>query len=492
MPERAMRRSLLPGGLRARLAAIIVLLVAGVVAASFFAVDRATRSELEGRIGDELREQFAEFEQETAGRDLSRPGTLERAAQGFIDSQRYHAESRIFAIEVGAERQVTSHPELVENEIEDELEDEDKEDGEAAEERLLFAPTGLTDVSTEETGELRVLSEPIVAGGERVGTFRVADPLEPVSEAEEGLRNAFLVVGIVALGLGILAAVLIADRITAPLRRAAEVATTVDAGDLGKRLEVGGSDEVSQLGGALNGMLDRLERAFERERGLVSDASHELRTPLTVLRGQVEMLERVGDDGAERDRIAASLMRELARMTRLVDDMLTLARADDDRLLEPRRFEVAEFLADLERDLPLLGSRRYEVDGPDAGVIEADPDRLSQVLRNLVRNAVEHTDEGGRVSVTATAADHAIEFAVVDDGPGIPPDELPLVFERFHRVDRARSRADGGSGLGLAIARAIVEAHGGRIWAENGEGGGAVVRFVLPGFYGSSRPSQPR
>lgn len=483
------RQPRLPGGLRTRLAATIALLVIGVGAISFLAVDRATRAELEGRIDDELSEQFAEFEQHTAGRDLSRPSSLERAARSFIDSQRYHAESRIFLIDVDGDREVTSHPELIEGEIERELEPDEEEESEGEDNGLLFSADGFADVSTEDTGELRVLTKPIVYEGERVGTFRVADPLESVSEAQEELRNAFLVVGLAAVALAIAAAILAANRITAPLRRAAEVAAALDAGDLSPRLDSEGDDEVAQLARSLNGMLDRLERAFERERAFVSDASHELRTPLTVLRGQVELLERSGGDAGERSEIAEALRREIARMARLVDDMLTLTRAEDGRLIERDRVDLADFLADLERDLPLLGPRAYEVRGPRAGALDADADRLSQVFRNLVRNAVEHTGPDGRVTVEATPDDGMIEFSVTDDGPGIPESDLPLVFERFHRVDEGRARDDGGSGLGLAIARAIVEAHGGRIWATSEPGSGAGIHFEIPGFEPAPRIS---
>jgi heavy metal sensor kinase len=469
----------LPGGLRTRLALTISLLILGVVGVAFVAVDRATRAELEGRVDDELAEQYAEFEQAIAGKALDDPGELERAARSFVVSQRYHAESRIFVIEVDGDRQVTSHPELIEREIK---EAEDGGDGREGDDgpALLGAPEGLSDVSTGRTGDLRVLSEPILRDGTPVGTFRVADPLENVGEAQEGMRNAFLIVGLAAIAVALVAATLAANRITAPLRRMTRVAADVDAGDLSPRFDVETGDEVERLAHSFNGMLDRLERAFERERGFVSDASHELRTPLTVLRGQVEMLERIGEDPRERGEIASALEREIARMSRLVDEMLTLARADDDRLLQPRPIDLADFLADLERDMPLLGDRDFRIDGDRTGTLVADPERLSQVFRNLVRNAVQHTGPGGRIKVSVRAHPQEIEFSVTDDGPGIPPDELASVFERFHRVDSGRSRDEGGSGLGLAIARAIVEAHGGRIWAESAPGAGASLFFVLP------------
>lgn len=474
----------LPGGLRTKLGLAISALLAVVGVAAFLAIDRATRSELEDRIDTELEEQYAEFLQRTPERTRRDPDRLERAANVFLRSQRYHADSRIFVIEVGPGRQVTTHPDLIEGEAEHEREEDERD---AEKPGLLRAPEGLADVDTEATGPLRALTRPILAGDERVGTFRVADPLENVTAAQEELRNAFLIVGAVALALGILGAVLLAARITAPLRRVADTAAAVDAGDLTPRLEAGGSDEVGMLARSFNGMLDRLERAFERERAFVSDASHELRTPLTVLRGQVDLLQRLGDDPEAQRQILEALPREIERMARLVDEMLALARAEDGRMLKRRRVELADLLADVERDAPLLGERSYRFQGARGGTLDADPERLSQVFRNLIRNAVQHTGPGDPVTISARPVDGRIELAVADAGPGIPPGELQKVFERFHRVDASRARDRGGSGLGLPIARAIVEAHGGRIWAESGPGGGTTIRFELPGFRPSPR-----
>ena len=163
--------------------------------------------------------------------------------------------------------------------------------------------------------------------------------------------------------------------------------------------------------------------------------------------------------------------------------MLTLATADSGRLVQPRTIELREFFEDLRRDLPLFGERNFQLKAVD-GTLEADPDRLTQVLRNLVRNAVTSTQPGGRVTVAADARDGCLEITVADDGPGIPPDELEHIFERFHRLDQSRARDSGGSGLGLAIARAIIDAHGGTIRAES-------TRAAAPSS-ASGSPATPR
>jgi signal transduction histidine kinase len=270
----------------------------------------------------------------------------------------------------------------------------------------------------------------------------------------------------------------------------AGVARAVDAGELDHRIgAVGARDEVGVLAESFDHMLDRLERAFGRQQEFVSDASHELRTPLTVLRGQIELLERESDP-EQRRRGTETVLRELDHMNRLVEDMLTLAGVESGELVRPVPIDVGDFLEDLRRDLPLLGDRDYLVDAPAHGVLEADPERLNQVLRNLVRNAAAHTRTGERIAVSVTPRGSRLEFAVADDGPGIPPTELERVFDRFHRAGSDRRGPHSGTGLGLAIARAIVDAHGGWIRAESPPGGGATVRFELPD-YRVERPAHP-
>ena len=186
-------------------------------------------------------------------------------------------------------------------------------------------------------------------------------------------------------------------------------------------------------------------------------------------------------------RARSTLLRRLDELDRLVADMLTLASAEGGQLVEPRPIDLGDFFEDLRRDLPLFGERDFQLTAV-GGTLSADADRLTQVLRNLVRNAVAHTDPGDRIAVTAAAAGDHLQIAVSDSGPGIPPDQLEQIFERFRRLDQSRSRDRGGSGLGLAIARAIVEAHGGTIRAESTPGQGATFRIDLPGY----RAPEPR
>jgi signal transduction histidine kinase len=465
---------LVPGSLRAQLALAIALVTILAVSVSFLALYSGTSARLQAQLDSELRTQRAEWRQLTARSDLSSPAALERAARQFIADQRYHAESLLIVVQPAGGRAVSNSPDLLAAE-------EARERSEPETAGLLRAPTGLATASVAEAGNMRVLTAPITYGGRRVGTLRVANPLTPVERAQASLRRTFLIVGAVALLVAIVVGIAVANLIAAPLRRMARVAAAAGAGDLSVRAApVAGRGEVGVLGRAFDRMLERLERAFRRERDFVSDASHELRTPLSVIRAQVELLDRE-TDAQRRHEGTRTLLRRLDELDRLVGEMLTLAGVEAGQLIEPRAIELGGFFEDLRRDLPLFGERDFRLQAVD-GTLQADPDRLTQVLRNLVRNAVTHTKPGDRVLVEARARDGRLEIAVSDTGPGIPPDQLEQVFERFHRVDGGRSRDTGGSGLGLAIARAIVEAHGGTIHAESPPGQGATFRMELPGY----------
>lgn len=478
-----MARRLLPGSLRAQLATAIALVTALALALSLVAVYRGTGARLRDGIDEDLRTQAAEWERLHAEADPSTPSELERLGARFIASQSYHPASRVIVVDVAGGEAVTNHPRILEREEAQEREEAGEEEHELVD-GLLRAPEGLADVSVEEAGAMRVLTHAIEQDGRPAGTLYVGDPLTSVSDAQASLLRTFALVGSLALLLAVLLGVAIAAAIARPLRRMAAVAAAVDGGDLSLRAGSGGArGEVGVLSTAFDRMLERLERAFARQRDFVSDASHELRTPLAVLRAQVELLDRETDPRRRREG-TVTLLRRLDEMDRLVDDLLTLAGAESGRLIEPRPIDLDDFFEDLRRDLPLFGERDFRVE-PISGVLDADPERLTQVVRNLVRNAVVHTAPGQRVGVAAHADRGRLTLAVSDAGPGIAPEHLDRVFERFYRVDGARSRDRGGSGLGLAIARAIVEAHGGRIWAESTLGRGTTIALELPGYRAS-------
>ena len=472
--------SWIPRGIRLRLVLAISAVSIAAVAASFFALHETTAANLRSRIDRELNEQYAEFQQRVlSGGKVRDPAGLRAASVRFVAGQRYHPEARIYLVSPAALAPVTNQARIVDEELAESR--RGGESGEADAGGIVSAGDGLTTISTDETGKLRVLTEPVVVGGTRIGTFRVADPLTSVDQALASLRNRFIAVGLGALLLSVAIAIWLANVISRPLRRMAAVASAVDSGDLSHRIDYEGDDEVGVLAEAFNHMLDRLEAGFRLQRDFVSDASHELRSPLTVLRGRIEQLADHAGDRQAVEAEANELMREVRRMERLSDDMLTLAKAERGGLVHRRRVSVDDFVEDLRRDLPLLGSRHYSVESSFHDDLEADPDRLAQVLRNLVTNAVRHTTADGHIDISIASENGSAVFAVSDDGSGIEPDQLVRIFDRFHRTDEGRSRAEGGSGLGLAIARAIVEAHGGSITAESPPGEGATFRFSIPG-----------
>ncbi len=484
----------LPGGLRTRLALAISLMTVALVGVSFFVAYEQTGSDIRSRIDRGLGASAGEFDRFLSMRtraELERPGALETAAKRFVRTESSELSSNVFAIELARGEQVTNQRSLVERELEQGNKREAQSNGTLAGGQpsseggpapaLTTAPPGFSTVELAEGPQLRVLTTPILVAGRRVGTFRVADSLQPVTDAEDSLKSTLLIVAAGALVCSAALAVWLAGLISRPLRRISATASEVAEGQMSRRIDYQGEDEVGVLAREFNRMLDRLERAFAREREFASDASHELRTPLTVLRGGIELLAREQDPQARAER-AQRMLAELRRIERLVDDMLTLSRADAGTLLRKRPLAPGELIDDIRRDSPLLGDRDYVFSSSAEGTIDADPDRLAQVLRNLVRNAVDHTSPGERVEVAASGDNGALRVTVFDQGPGIPPGEEDRVFDRFHRTDQSRDRSSGGSGLGLPIARAIVEAHGGRIWAEPGVPGGTEMTFEIPGL----------
>jgi signal transduction histidine kinase len=230
-------------------------------------------------------------------------------------------------------------------------------------------------------------------------------------------------------------------------------------------------------------MLDRLHAAFAGQQEFLADASHELRTPVTVIRGQLEVLSETDSPSRqELRRVEGLLNAEVARIDRLVEDLLLLAEAEQEDFLQRERVELKPFLEELWSNTTLIAQRRFIL-GPVPDItLDADPDRLAQALRNLLVNAIKHTaDESGTVRlVVERAAATRLRFTVEDDGRGIAPAQRERVFDRFHRTDPARDRASGGAGLGLAIVKAIATAHGGTVGAGESSLGGARFTLELP------------
>jgi two-component system OmpR family sensor kinase len=285
------------------------------------------------------------------------------------------------------------------------------------------------------------------------------------------------VAGAVGLALVLIAAYLAGALMSRPLRRMARVAARVNDGDLAPRMPVRptSSREIRILSQSFNHMLDRLGVAFAHQRAFVADASHELRTPLTVIADPTP--EVIG-------RTQRLVSAEIARTSRLVDDMLLLTRSDQNDFLRRDRFALEPFIDDLWATTTRGQHRLLELGPVPRATLDADPDRVAQALRNLIDNALAHTSSPeGLVSLAIEALPgNRVRFTVSDDGPGIPAEEREQIFERFHRTDQARDRRSGGAGLGLSIVQAIARAHGGQARATVRPGGGARLELELPGL----------
>ncbi len=246
------------------------------------------------------------------------------------------------------------------------------------------------------------------------------------------------------------------------------------------------NDEVGQMAQAFNEMLDSLQAAYAAQRRFVADASHELRAPLTTIKGNLEFLLRAPDlPPAERTEALADALAEASRMGRLVNDLLALARADSGQQLNPQPVALANLLADLwQESLPRAGGVQLTLGRLDDVMVWGDPDRLRQLAVILIDNALKYTPAGGRVEISLLRRRDCAELRVADTGIGIDPEDLPHIFARFFRADKARARDDGGVGLGLAIAKAVVDLHGGTIEAASTPGQGSVFTVTLPSMPG--------
>jgi len=473
-------------GTRTHLTIAIAVIVLAVLVGTCIAVYQRAGSDLRGQVDRDLGEDVAALTQHVGGAPGASAAETSRRAQHYINSQpTFGPSSELFVVKIDGAPLATNEPELLgvgrepgENKAEAQAEAQQSQE-------ILAAPSGYSTTALAEAGNVRLLTRPLFTGGREAGQITVGQSLSSVEAAQSGVARAFLVAGSVALLAALAAVVLVAGRSTRPVRRMAAVAEAVDLGELSTRMEPEGPVETRRLAESFNHMLDRLEEAFARQRAFTSDASHELRTPLTAIRGQIEVLSRSRHQasGEEVAATAAVVTQEVDRMERLVDDMLLLAQLDEGLAHDPRPTAVKALLADAVSGLSGGLDRELEVLPAPEGTVPADRDRITQVIRNLIRNSVEHTAPGGAIDVASTPGDTgAIEISVSDDGPGIPMADREQVFVRFHRVEHARDRQSGGTGLGLAIARAIVEAHGGRIWADDAPGGGARITFRLPEY----------
>jgi len=335
-------------------------------------------------------------------------------------------------------------------------------------------------------GRQRIMAEPIRLGEQDYVVMLLA-PLEAVDRELEEVRRVILTAGPIALLLSAALAYGLARKALAPVERLRRSTDAITVERLDQRLPISNPhDELGLLTRAINAMIARLERSFAEIRRFTADASHELRTPLTALRTEVEVALGKSLSLAEHRHLLGDILEELVRMSRLTDQLLTLSRRDagvEHLTLEP--LDLHSLVAGVVDAMQVLAEAKgvlLRLDGKGSVQVAADGGRLRQVFINLLDNALKYTPEGGTVAVRVEQQGQEATVVVEDTGIGIPPEHLPCIFDRFYRVDRARSRAEGGTGLGLSIARSIVVAHGGTIELASTSGRGTTCTVKLRSY----------
>ncbi|MCD7437563.1 HAMP domain-containing protein [Streptomyces lincolnensis] len=466
-------------GSRRRLSARvrILLWLLFVMAVALASVATTTRSillrETDERINRLLTQEtgeFANFQKEGADPDTGRPFTDPgKLLSAFLVRQYADPDEELIGL-VGT---AAGDPRRIYQPREDPAARPLYEDADAR--RRIYDAPGSSGVLKRSSGDVRwakvVITRP---GGAPEAAFVVA--VHPARELErvEVVFRILLAISGVALLLTTGIAWAVAGRILRPVRLVRLAAAELTEHDLTRRIAVHGHDDIAALAETFNAMLDRLERAFAAQRQFVDDAGHELRTPITIVRGHLELM---GDDPAEREETVRLVTDELDRMSRIVEDLLLLAKAERPDFVRPEPVQLAELTADVYVKVRTLGDRQWQLAEVADREAEVDPQRITQAMVQLAQNAVQHTTDGQTVRIGSRAEGARIELYVADSGTGVRPEDAEVIFERFRRGTSRRGARGSGAGLGLSIVKAIAEGHGGRVRVHDTEGGGAT--FVL-------------
>jgi two-component system phosphate regulon sensor histidine kinase PhoR len=339
----------------------------------------------------------------------------------------------------------------------------------------------------------RKLDVPLSIPTGSVRFIRLAVPLTEVEAVVREIRWKIAFAGLLVVLLVSALSLLISRQISARIKKMAATAHEIQSGNLERRIDVRGEDEIAQLGIVLNGMLDRLNaditklKKLERVRSeFLGNVSHELRTPIFAIQGYLETLLQgaLEDQAVNRDFIERA-QKNATRLNTLLNDLIEISRIEFGEMkMSFRYFLLTDYLHSLIAEAKLLADRKgvaldVAIGTASSTEVLGDKERLRQVLLNLIDNAVKYTEKGGKVTLSSSDEGEAVRVSVADTGCGIAPEHLPRIFERFYRVDKDRSREMGGTGLGLAIVKHIVEAHGSRVEVESEVGKGSVFSFIL-------------
>ncbi|MGO3153047.1 MAG: sensor histidine kinase [Galactobacter sp.] len=314
-----------------------------------------------------------------------------------------------------------------------------------------------------------------LAGQDSSGALVVIEYLEPGYQRSRDLVLVMIVAGLIALVVTAIGGWLVAGHVLAPVRRVRDTAELISETDLSKRIEVTGNDDVAQLTRTFNGMLDRLETAFESQRRFLDDAGHELRTPVTIVRGHLSVMGESPEEQAQTLKIVED---ELNRMSRLIDDLIMLARSERPGFVDLAPTELTDLVVETLAKATSLGDRDWSIDALPEGTAYLDQNRITQALLQLASNAVRYSSTGDAISIGGAIHDDGLQLWVADSGIGIAEEDQSGIFQRFTRG--ARTGNTPGRGLGLAIVSRIAQAHGGTVSVESALGEGSVFTLDLP------------
>jgi heavy metal sensor kinase len=350
--------------------------------------------------------------------------------------------------------------------------------------RALLGQSAFLDAVTADNQRVRLLAAPMNLNSTTRIVVIVGRSPADIEETMGSFRKVLGFSGLAVIIFAAVGGVFLANRVLKPVDRISQTAREIGESDLSRRIEINGQDELARLSATLNGMFQRLESAFNRQRQFTADASHELRTPLAIIQAESTLSLGKGRTEDEYLKSLETVAQESEYMSTIIEKLLFLARADAGK--EPYSFqevEVIDLLQDVSQDVEVLTREKNQLFEPgpveDLSII-GDRTKLKQLLLNIFNNAIKYTPPGGKISYKAYRQKGAAVIDIMDTGIGIPAENIPYLFERFYRVDKTRSRAEGGSGLGLSISEKIAEAHGGRIDVESVVGKGSTFRLTFP------------
>jgi len=355
---------------------------------------------------------------------------------------------------------------------------------------LKAASKGITTYETVQVmGKypLRLVTMPVMENDRMIGVVQVASSLEGVEEALDKLALILFIAVPAVLLFASAGGLFLANKALKPVDQITQIARRIGSGDLSQRIRIKrGNDELGRLASTFNEMIAKVDESFRQVKRFTADASHELKTPLTILRGEVEVGLKKERALKEYKRILVSNLEEITRMSRIVDDLLTLSRADTGELkMEREKVELSSLAREVWNDLQILAhQRKVELTfiGDGHAPVDGDPLFLRQLILNLAENGLKYTRPGGEVSIKVEGdRDNGVaRILVADTGVGIAPKDLKRIFDRFFRTDKARSRDTGGTGLGLSISQWIARAHKGEIAVKSKVGKGSTFTVTLP------------